>query len=186
MALNRHQAGKLLTDREMGMFKNSLSDRAPELDDRELHATMRQLRSSRDKYQDLLRRQRMGSRGRTGSKSGPDGTDNQRTERKVEAFAQALNRLEKQQQARERAQQREQASRDPRPSAWREAAEGKNANKGGQGPGRSPSRDAPAKASQAAPGIRQSKKLQDMGQQRPLAHVSSRGRRKQAGRDSTG
>lgn len=184
MALNRLQAAKLLTAKELGLFQDSLSDRAPELDDRELHATMRQLRSSRDKYQDLLRRQRVSSRGRTGSKSGPRGSDNQRTEKKVEAFAQALHRLEQQQQARERARQRKQASSDPRPAAWREATEGNKTRKRSGAPGRPGSSDAPAKVTQAAAGIRQARKLQDMGGQRPLAHVSSRGRRKQARRDS--
>lgn len=182
MALNRIQAEKLLSAREMELFERSLSDRAPELGDRELHAAMRQLRTARDKYQDLLRRQRVDSRRRTGSKSGPQGTDNARTERKVDAFSEALHRLEQQQQRRERAQQRESA--DPRPKAWREAADSAGSKPRGDSRGSSVRSDAPTAATQAAPGVRQAKKLQAMGQQRPQAHVSARGRRQQARRDS--
>lgn len=165
----------------MDLSQSSLSDRAPDLGDRELHAAMRQLRASRDKYQDLLRRQRVESRRRSGSKSGPQGTDNARTERKLEA----LNRLEKQQQRRERARQREDGSGDPRRKAWREASQRKAARQPSDRPNRGSSRgDAPTAAKQAPAGIRKGKKLQDMGQQRRLAHVSSRGRRQQARRDS--
>ena len=173
MALNRVQAARLLSDKEMRLFESSLADRAAALSDKELASAVRQLRSQRDKYQDLFRRQRVGTRDRTGSKGGPRGVSNERTSQKADAFAEALLRLEKQQGRREAARARSEA-----PSA-------KPAGRSAKAPRRGPSTSAGAAGSRPAPpSIPKQKRFQDMGSARPLAHVSSRGRRNQAKRDS--
>jgi hypothetical protein len=83
MAWNRVQAARLLTDKEMALFEGSLSDRAPQRADKELQATIRRVRTQRDKYQDLLRRQRVSSRELSGTKSGRSGVAKARTDQKV-------------------------------------------------------------------------------------------------------
>lgn len=210
MALNRIQAARLLSTREMALFESSLSDKAAGLDDKELGVRLRQLRTQRDKYQDLWRRQRVATRERTGTKEGPGGHANERTRQKAAAFAEAMQRLEKVQQRRQAAQARVQrksgarrgsASKAPFNRTSRALAEqlGSDAASGAgsaKGPAKASRRSskAPAEvpgsakgagpATQAAPSVGHLKRAQAMGQQRQLAHVSSRGRRDQAKRDS--
>jgi hypothetical protein len=113
MALNRIQAARLLSEKEMALFEGSLSDQAPRMSDKELQGQIRRVRTQRDKYQDLLRRQRVSTRGRTGTKSGTSGVANARTDQKVQVFSEALERLEKQQARRERDAEREAARPAP-------------------------------------------------------------------------
>ena len=194
MAWNRIQAARLLSDKE-------------------LQAHIRRVHTQRDKYQDLLRRQRVSTRERTGTKSGKSGAANARTDQKVQVFSEALERLEKQQSRRERSAEREAA----RPAAARggksagghtvrsavkAALEGKSgagrAGEAGTGARGKPqaqrSKKAPAQGlaggsaaspdTQSGPAVPHAKRMQETGQQRPLAHVASRGRRQQARRDS--
>lgn len=211
MAWNRIQAARLLSDKEMALFEGSLSDGAPQMSDKELQAHIRRVRSERDKYQDLLRRQRVSTRERTGTKSGKSGVANARTDQKVQVFSEALERLEKQQARRERSAEREAA----RPQAAAKhastrSAGGKSAGRNtvrsavkaaleaGSGPSGKPqaqrSKKAPAQVvsggdaaspdAQSGPAVPHAKRMQEKGQQRTLAHVSSRGRQQQARRDS--
>jgi hypothetical protein len=206
MAWNRIQAARLLTDKEMNLFEGSLSDQAPVMSDSELKATIRRVRTQRDKYQDLLRRQRVASRDRSGSKSGSSGVANARTDQKVQVFSEALERLEKQHDKRERASSRTSsrpsgAKEERKPatvrSAVREALKARKADSANDKPQARRSSKAPAQGPKArgtasathADGqgpatVPHTKRAQAMGQARTLAHVSSRGRRQQAGRDS--
>lgn len=211
MAWNRIQAARLLSDKEMALFEGSLSDEAPRMSDKELQAHIRRVRTQRDKYQDLLRRQRVSTRERTGTKSGKSGVANARTDQKVQVFSEALERLEKQQSRRERSVGREAARPQAKQSAMpKRSAGGKStgpttvrsavkaaleAKSGAAGkPQAQRSRKAPAQGisadsaaspdTQSGPAVPHAKRMQAMGQQRPLAHVSSRGRRQQARRDS--
>lgn len=202
MAWNRIRAARLLTDKEMTLFEGSLGDHAPQMSDKELQATIRRVRTQRDKYQDLLQRQRVSSRERTGAKSGASGVANARTDQKLQVFSEALDRLEVQRARRERRTEREAA----RPaagaskrkttvrSAVRSALEAKNASQEGgkpqaqrssKAPAQGPSARAGASAeTQSPPEVPHAKRAQAMGQKRPLAHVSARGRRQQAERDA--
>jgi len=211
MAWNRIQAARLLSDKEMELFEASLGDKAPRMSEKELGDHIRRVRTQRDKFQDLHRRQRVSSRERTGVKSGKSGVANARTEQKVQVFSEALTRLEKQQAQRERraarestrpaqaeggraehepadtnlrsavrsavaaqAQARERASAKPRATGSRKD----------NAPAPSASRAGPSAALQSPPEVPNAKRVESMGQARPLAHVASRNRRQQAKRDS--
>ena len=193
MAWNRIQAARLLTDKEMALFEGSLGDQAPRMSDKELQATTRRLRAQRDKYQDLLQRQRVATRGRTGTKSGPSGVANARTEQKVQVFGEALRRLETQQARRERTggeTGRKPTVRAAVRSALKSKTAGRPSTKAGaqrsaKAPAQGPrSRTAMGSDTQSPPTLPHTARAQAMGQERPLAHVSSRGRRQQARRDS--
>ncbi|MEJ7929867.1 hypothetical protein WG922_07775 [Ramlibacter sp. AN1015] len=198
MAWNRIQAARLLSTKEMALFESSLSDQAPQMADKELQATIRRTRNERDKYQDLLRRQRVSTRERSGTKSGRSGVANARTDQKVQVFSEALGRLEKQQAQRERHSEKPAASKPGRKttvrSAVRLAVESKarsrtsdkpQANRSSKAPSDGPRSAAASKAATQSPATTpHAKRAQAMGQQRPLAHVSSRGRQQQAKRDS--
>lgn len=202
MAWNRIQAARLLTDKEMVLFEGSLDDQAPQMSDKDLQATIRRVRTQRDKYQDLLRRQRVSTRERSGTKSGSSGVANARTDQKVQVFSEALGRLEKQQAWRERSAQRDAAKpaagspgrKTTVRSAVRSALQAKagqpasdkpQARRGGKAPARGPRSGADAaQAGQGPQTVPHTKRAQEMGQQRPLAHVSSVGRRQQARRDT--
>lgn len=198
MAWNRIQAARLLSTKEMALFESSLSDQAPQMADKELQATIRRVRNERDKYQDLLRRQRVATRERSGTKSGRSGVANARTDQKVQLFSEALGRLEKQQAKRERHSDRPGAAQPGRKttvrSAVRVALESKAKRRTSDKPQASRSKKAPSDGPHGAAGSQAAtqspatvphvKRAQAMGQQRPLAHVSSRGRKQQAKRDS--
>jgi hypothetical protein len=209
MAWNRIQAARLLSGKEMELFEASLDDQAPRMSDKELGGQIRRVRAQRDKFQDLLRRQRVSTRDRTGTKAGASGTANARTGQKVQVFTEALARLEKQQARRERSS----SGGDARPagrrgsvpadratagttvrSAVRAALRAKSdgassgrprASGGSKAPSRQPARPrgGPSAASQSEPQVPNAKRAQDMGQDRALAHVASRGRRQQVRRD---
>jgi hypothetical protein len=218
MALNRIQAARLLSEKEMALFEGSLSDQAPRMSDKELQSQIRRVRTQRDKYQDLLRRQRVSTRERTGTKSGSSGLANARTGQKVQVFSEALERLEKQQARRERSAERAAAPargrHASRPTASKAADKttvrsavksalearsgGQRAGRDGAGtsgkplarrsskaPAQGPSgRSAASAAAESPPAVPHDKRVQEMGQQRTLAHVSSNTRRQQARRDS--
>jgi cobalamin biosynthesis Mg chelatase CobN len=201
MAWNRIQAARLLSHQELTLFEASLADRAPRMSDRELQAQIRRVRAQRDKFQDLLRRQRVASRERTGSKSGRSGVANARTDQKVQVFSEALERLEKQQDRRERIARRSEgkpsgsAGRTTVRSAVKAALRRPERATGGRAgkPRNARSSKAPAKGpaggsaaspdGQGGPALPHAKRMQAAGQQRPLAHVAARGRRQQAKRD---
>lgn len=208
MAWNRIQAARLLSDKEMLLFEASLGDQAPQMSDKELGGHIRRVRAQRDKFQDLLQRQRVSTRDRTGAKSGASGVANARTAQKVQVFSEALTRLEKQQDRRERSAAREAA----RPASGRRARDSEHASAGmnlrsavrsaveakaraqEQQHGRSRKakspataavqRAGPSAAAQSAPEVPNAKRAEAMGQARTLAHVSSQGRRQQARRDT--
>lgn len=201
MAWNRIQAARLLTDKEMALFEGSLGDHAPQMSDKELHASIKRVRTQRDKYQDLLQRQRVASRDRSGSKSGPSGVANARTDQKVQVFSEALDRLEAQRERRERRVEREAAKgaagappRNTVRSAVRSALQAKKrtassdkpqARRSSKAPAQGPGAAAQASAAtQSPPTVPHAKRADAMGQQRALAHVSSRGRRQQSRRDA--
>lgn len=95
MAHTRAQAGKLLTASELEMFDNSRRDALKTLSATRLRGKVKRARTLRDKYRDLLQRQKVATQERTGSKMGKSGFANLRTAEKAEVFADILERFEK-------------------------------------------------------------------------------------------
>jgi hypothetical protein len=65
MAMNRTQAGKLLSGREMELFESTLREQLCGANGKELHKRIGRVRTQRDRQSDLLRRQRVATRQRT-------------------------------------------------------------------------------------------------------------------------
>lgn len=170
MTYDRRQARQLSTRSEFELISASYPDSISKLTKRALGSSITRTRRLRDKQRDLLRRQRLASRARTGSKQGSQADSNARTARKAELFDEALSRFTRRLEAleaAERTQARKKAPSRRRPSA-------------GKGPKR-PARGAGSKtAGQTA--LRQ--KARSPRMKAMQAHVSSRGRRAQARRDS--
>ncbi len=95
MAYNRTQANTLLSVDEMVLFEASLADRLKASGAAELRKQVKRTRTLRDKSSDLLQRQKIATRGRTGTKLGPDGDANERTQRKVLLLGEILARFAK-------------------------------------------------------------------------------------------
>ena len=212
MAMNRTQAGKLLSGREMELFESTLREQMRGVNGKELHKRIERVRTQRDKQSDLLRRQRVATRQRTGTKDGPKGSANERTALKEQLFNEALDRLEAQQVKVQAAEQRV-AERDAREKAKvaATAAKDKAAKAKAQGAGKpagaaarsmaglrgeNRSAKAPAKGPAGKSGVQgtgpaplalaKGKRLQAAGLQRTQAHISSSGRRAQGARDQKG
>lgn len=95
MAHTRAQAGKLLTASELEVFDSSRGDALEPLSAARLRGKVKRARTLRDKYRDLLKRQKIATRERTGSKVGKSGVANVRTAQKADVFAEVLERFEK-------------------------------------------------------------------------------------------
>lgn len=98
MAYNRTQVRELLDAGELELFEASLADRIKTLTAAQLRAHIVRARAARDQYRDLLRRQKIATRSRAGSKlgiTGVGGVANRRTAQKAQVFAEVLLRFEK-------------------------------------------------------------------------------------------
>lgn len=94
MPVTRDQASRLLTQPEMVLFGDSRIPALRALTASGLGKRIERVRKLRDKSRDLLQRQRLSSRDRTGSKRGASGDANDRTRRKGEVLADILQRFE--------------------------------------------------------------------------------------------
>lgn len=94
MAVTRAKATALLNKTEMGLFDDSRSNALRGHSDARLNQLVGRARTARDRARDLEKRQRLASRGKTGSKSGRSGQANARTGEKVELLADILQRFE--------------------------------------------------------------------------------------------
>ena len=94
MAVTRDQARRLLSESEMTLFSDSRNPTLRSFSARELTRRIERARKLRDKSRDLLQRQRLGTRKRTGSKGGATGDANERTARKGEVLDDVLQRFE--------------------------------------------------------------------------------------------
>ncbi len=196
MALNRIQASRLLTAAELALFQASLSDQLKTHSAAQLKSLLRRSRTQRDKYRDLLQRQRVASRQRTGSKGGTLGKANERTGEKAQAFTEVLARFEQRLAHLESAEAR--TARKSATATLREALAKKNGAAKKALAGRaSRSSKAPARSKggqegmiahphQSAPPTRKSKHFDELGTQAVQGHLSSAVRRSQAKRDQRG
>ncbi|MEO7854623.1 MAG: hypothetical protein ABIR94_20595 [Rubrivivax sp.] len=94
MPYNRAHVRAFLGSTEIGLFESSLGETLQTHTPADLKRRIERTRKLRDKYRDLLRRQKLQTRTRTGSKGGPSGDANARTVEKATAFEQALKRFE--------------------------------------------------------------------------------------------
>ncbi len=78
------------------MFEQSVGSALTGWSPAQLGQKLKRASAFRDKYRDLLRRQKLASRARTGTKSGPSGDANARTEQKAKLFEEVLQRLDAQ------------------------------------------------------------------------------------------
>jgi hypothetical protein len=163
MAYSPRQVRQLTTRSERELVRASYGDSIGRLSERALKSRIARARRLRDKQRDLLRRQRLAHRRRTGDKQG-----SARTAQKAKLFEAALSRFTLQQRVLEAAGQ----TRKKAPSRPRSG--------GGKGPKPPLPRGSRKASGQAA--LRQ--KARSPRMKAMQAHVSSRGRRRQARRDS--
>lgn len=203
MSVNLRSARALCTAAEYGLVVASGGDGLRALSEARLKLKIVRARTLRDKYRDLLRRQRLAARRSPNAKAGR-GDAGARTESKAALFEQILARfvarLEKLQDAAARPAKQPAAKR---PAAKRPAAKKAASKAGGTRPAaptaaRSPK--APALTTPLEPKVRQAAvrgfvsdkaaqsarnvRLKSINARNVQAHVSARGRRNQAKRDS--
>lgn len=103
MPITRAKASRLLNQSEMGLYDDSRANGLRHLDVRALTSRVKRARTVRDRARDLVQKQKLASRARTGSKRGASGADNQRSKDKAELTADILKRFEQQLKTVERA-----------------------------------------------------------------------------------
>ncbi|WP_407351773.1 hypothetical protein [Luteimonas sp. R10] len=94
MAITRAKATGLLNKTEMGLYDDSRANALRRLGEPELGRRIERTRKARDRARDLVQRQKLAARGRTGGKRGA--ADNQRSKDKAELLADILKRFEAQ------------------------------------------------------------------------------------------
>ncbi len=94
MPITRDQARRVLSQPEMGLFGDSRNPALRALSEKALASRVARTRKLRDKARDLLQRQKLKSRERTGSKLGDSGEANQRTDTKGNILDDILQRFE--------------------------------------------------------------------------------------------
>lgn len=197
MTYSRIQASKLLNASEFELFAASRVDIVKALTAARLRRKIRRTRNLRDKFQDLLKRQTLATRARTGSKTGASGIANQRTRQKMELFKEVLQRLEKHlaqieaaeaRAAKQKAavQHRLALSRKRRADAAKAATLGPKTS--AKAPATPPDRvtKGPRPTSESARSAQSKMQFRIAGQQAIRGHVGARGRRNQAKRDNRG
>jgi hypothetical protein len=107
MSITRAKASRLLNQSEMGLYDDSRANGLRDLDARALASRVKRARTARDRARDLVQKQKLASRARTGSKRGASGADNQRSKDKAELTADILKRFEQQLKTVERADREE-------------------------------------------------------------------------------
>jgi hypothetical protein len=111
MTYNRLHARALLNASELALFERSVGNALADLTPLQLRREVKRASTLRDKCRDLLRRQKLATRSRTGSKSSTSGDANARTQQKVKLFEEVLQRLDRQ-QAKIEAEERRKAERE--------------------------------------------------------------------------
>lgn len=94
MQITRAKATALLNRGEMQLYDDSRHNPVRKFSMAQLESRVTRARSARDRARDLVRRQKLASRDRTGSKRGTSGAANQRSKDKAEILADILKRFE--------------------------------------------------------------------------------------------
>lgn len=197
MSYTRPQARKLLKTAEFELFAASRADAVSAFTAARLRGKIRRTRNLRDKFQDLLKRQRLATRARTGTKAGASGVANQRTRQKMELFAEVLKRFEKRlaqiEVAEARAASQKTAmklrlalSRKRRADAVRAAARRLKTSAKAPAKPPGPVTKGPRHTRESARSAQSTAQFRIAGQQAIRGHVAAKGRRNQAKRDNRG
>jgi hypothetical protein len=96
MPITRAKATALLNQREMALYDDSRANAIRNLDQKALSTRITRAREARNRARDLVQRQKLSSRDRTGNKRGTSGLANQRSKDKVELTTDILRRFEAQ------------------------------------------------------------------------------------------
>lgn len=96
MPFNRNHVRGFLAKTEIDLFESSLGADLKALTAADVQRRIIRTRKLRDKYRDLLKRQKLATRARTASKTGFSGEANERTAKKAKAFEEVLARFEAQ------------------------------------------------------------------------------------------
>src|SRR5690554_3529621 len=96
MQITRAKATALLNKGEMQLYDDSRHNPIRSFTVKQLESRVTRARAARDRARDLVRRQKLASRERTGSKGGTSGAANQRSKDKVGILADILKRFEAQ------------------------------------------------------------------------------------------
>ncbi len=99
MPITRAKATTLLNQREMALYDDSRANAIRQLDAKSLDTRVSRARDARNRARDLVQRQKLSSRDRTGNKRGTSGLANQRSKDKVELMTEILRRFEAQSKA---------------------------------------------------------------------------------------
>ena len=94
MAISMQRAAKLCTAAELNLVKASAPRAIRGLTQKQVSSKLDRARRLRDKHRDLVQRQSLRTRARTGSKHGDIGPKNERTSQKLEIFEEVLERFE--------------------------------------------------------------------------------------------
>lgn len=194
MAYNRIQVRAFLSSPEVDLFESSLGASCKALGTADLRRRVQRTRTLRDKSRDLLQRQKLATRARTGTKGGTSGVANERTAKKATALEEALKRFETEVLARQASAEKATRQTRKRPAAavLRDALEKKQVSRESDGPtAKSPRREkAPAGGLQAtgpsSGGRAVASRLADSNLSHIQGHTSTQVRRSQAKRDHKG
>ncbi|PJJ99012.1 hypothetical protein CO641_05140 [Lysobacteraceae bacterium NML91-0213] len=96
MLITRANATALLNQKEMELYTDSRVNTLRKLDARALTTRVRRARDARDRARDLVQRQKLASRDRTGAKRGTSGMANERSKEKATLLSDILSRFEAQ------------------------------------------------------------------------------------------
>jgi hypothetical protein len=192
MAFNRNHARPLCSDAEYKLFTASLGDEICDLTPAQLRSKIQRTRRLRDKYRDLLKRQRLANRARTGTKKGDRPATNTRTADKAKLFDEALGRFEARHEKLAAAAERDAARKAAKAALAARSAERKNAAKTraanavkgkGKGKGRASGAAPAGYASESARVAARGKLARDVRAGARKGHKSAAGKRTQAKRD---
>ena len=201
MTYNRLNARALCTPAELELVLLSFPDQVKTLSEARLKLKRTRARALRDKYRDLLRRQKLATRERSGSKLGRGPQTNARTADKAKLFDETLKRFEAQLAVKEAAARKAEkvAAARSKLASIQKATKSLVAKRAA-GPGSRVSAKAASAASKRAPSAKPSKaagfvseralqasrdqRLMSKGSLKVQTHASARGRRNQAKRDA--
>lgn len=186
MAYNRNHARALCTAAEYDLFAASLSDGIKSLTPARLKAKLERARKLRDKYRDLLKRQRLANRARTGTKKGARPDSNARTADKAKLFGEVLERFSARAKLVAAAGKRAQATAARKAATARVAAKKKatrGPRKARSAKARSQDASQAGYVSEAAQAASRRAKLGKTRTKAIQGHVRAAGKRNQARRD---
>ena len=96
MLITRAKATALLNQKEMELYTDSRVNTLRQLDAKALTTRVGRARDARDRARDLVQRQKLASRERTGAKRGTSGMANERSKEKATLLSDILSRFEAQ------------------------------------------------------------------------------------------